>query len=439
MNLPTNGGPVNASVNDIEERLRDAYRAAAETIPPETVSGLRERVVRIGRAPGGGRARRVITGRVLVPLAAAAAVVAAAVLVPAFESGVLAGHGGAAARAGRGQGSAMPSAVPGHAVRATASGKPGRALAVPPGAPPFFFTSDGGPGTTLYVYSTATAGVVARIAPPHPGDNFDGIAATSDPLRYVVATGHNFSCGTRLYTLRLSTGGQPAGYTPLSVPSLPEDLFSLAVTPGARFLAYAGQFCADAGGGQGDIGYVNLATGAISRWTAPKQEDIGSLSLSASGHEIGFTVQPTKLFQPVAGVLAGNAPSGALARSAQAIVSGNQLTPAGTVPEAAALSSGGRTMYVCGAGVSLGNTPPPATPDPLLTFSGGTLTHTAHLAGAGSCGLSLDPSGRYLLAQTSGGYGTGTPTVQLIDVATGKATTLPVPTASLQQGVQIFW
>ncbi len=431
---------MNGSVNDIEERLRDAYRAAAQTIPPEAVGGLDERVVRIGRAAGVGRARRVMSGRVLLPVAAAAAVVAAAAAVPAFESGLLAGHGSAAQRSGGGPGAAIPSAIPRHPSRGTKGGKPDRTLAVPPGAPAFFFASDGGPGTTLYVYSTATARVVARITPPHPGDIFDGIAATSGPLRFVVATGHNYSCGAHLYTLRLTADGQPAGYTPLPVPSLPEDVISLAATPDAQFLAYAGDECADQGGGQGDIGLVNMDTGAISRWTAPKQEDIGSVSVSDNGTEIAYTVGQTKLFEAEAGLLATDSPGGTLSRSAQVIVSGTQLRPAGTVPEGAALSPDGRAMYVCGGGVSVGNTPPPATPDPLLTFTDGTLTHTAHLSAAGGCGLSVDPSGGYLLAQTWDGYSTTSPPMlQLIDLATGKATMLPVPPASLQDGVQVSW
>jgi hypothetical protein len=437
MNLPTNGGPVNGSVNDIEERLRDAYRAAAQTIPPEAAGGLDERVVRIGRAAGGGRARRVMSGRVLLPVAAAAAVVAAAVLVPTFESGLLAGHGSAAPGAGRGPGAAKPSAIARHPSRATKGGKPNRTLAVPPGAPAFFFASDGGSGTTLYVYSTATARVVARITPPHPGDIFDGIAATSDPLRFVVATGHDASCGARLYALRLTADGQPAGYTPLPVPSLPEDVIALAATPDGRFLAYAGDECADQSG-QGDIGLVNMGTGAISRWTAPKQEDIGSVSVSGNGTEIEFTVGQTQLFNAEAGLLATGAPGGTLAQNAHVIVSNTQLRPAGTVPDGAALSPDGRTMYVCAGGVGIGNTPPPATPDPLLTFTGGTLTRTAHLGAAGPCELSLDPSGKYLLAQTSG-YNNIGPMLQRVDLATGKATRLPVPAASIQNGVQVSW
>jgi hypothetical protein len=87
---------VNVQVNDVESRLRDAYRAAGDTIAPESIRGLDELVARgaPGRA-GHGRARhghggprRLMHGRLLVPLAAAAAVVAVAVALPAVLSGV---------------------------------------------------------------------------------------------------------------------------------------------------------------------------------------------------------------------------------------------------------------------------------------------------------------------------------------------------------------
>lgn len=48
-----NGGPVNGQVSDIEDRLRDAYRAAADTIKPDDIRDLREPVTVIG----GGRRR----------------------------------------------------------------------------------------------------------------------------------------------------------------------------------------------------------------------------------------------------------------------------------------------------------------------------------------------------------------------------------------------
>jgi hypothetical protein len=437
---------VNSPVDDVETRLRDAYRAAAQTIPPGAIRDLPERVVRTGPASrGAGRRRRAINGRVMVPIAAAAAVVAAAVLVPAFESGLLAGHGSQAPRSGGGNGSASAPPVtqpPPKGTKPTSKPTPGERKSPsptgPPGAPAFFVSNDGGSGTTTYVYQTATGRVVAQIAVPQPDDIFNGVAPTANPLLYVVAIGHASECGSHLYYMRLTSDGQLSGYSPLPVPTLPEDVLSLAATPNAQFLAYVGEYCGGEGGNGGDVGYVNLATRAISRWTAPKQEDIGGLSLSASGAELTFTVGETKLFQAQTAVLATDSPSGgALSGSAQVIVSSTQLSPAGTVPEDGVLSPSGHTLYVCGAPVSLGSTPPPATPDPLVTFAGATLTHTTHLRGTGPCVISLDPSGRYLLAQTS--TGAGTPVVQLIDVATGRATILHVPTANREQGILLSW
>jgi DNA-binding beta-propeller fold protein YncE len=65
-------------VNTIEDRLRNAYRAATEPIRPENIPALPERATRPERAKT--RSRRA---RVLIPLAAAAGVVAVAAVIPA--------------------------------------------------------------------------------------------------------------------------------------------------------------------------------------------------------------------------------------------------------------------------------------------------------------------------------------------------------------------
>jgi YVTN family beta-propeller protein len=63
-------------VNTIEDRLRDAYRAATDTIRPDTIPALPERATRPKRSKTRPRAG------VLIPLAAAAAVVAVAAVIP---------------------------------------------------------------------------------------------------------------------------------------------------------------------------------------------------------------------------------------------------------------------------------------------------------------------------------------------------------------------
>jgi DNA-binding beta-propeller fold protein YncE len=64
-------------VNTIEDRLRDAYYAATETIRPDTIPALAERATRPKRSKS--RSRRP---RVLISLAAAAAVVTVAAVIP---------------------------------------------------------------------------------------------------------------------------------------------------------------------------------------------------------------------------------------------------------------------------------------------------------------------------------------------------------------------
>ena len=67
-------------MNTVEDRLRDAYRAAAETVRPETVLAQGVRGLRDDDPPRARRPRRwPARGRLLIPLAAAAAVAAVAI------------------------------------------------------------------------------------------------------------------------------------------------------------------------------------------------------------------------------------------------------------------------------------------------------------------------------------------------------------------------
>jgi len=79
-------------VNSIEDRLRDAYRDAAENVRPDTIRQLGGLSVTISRRPF--RRSRRITSRVIIPLTAATAVVVVAIamaviipqLLPALRS-----------------------------------------------------------------------------------------------------------------------------------------------------------------------------------------------------------------------------------------------------------------------------------------------------------------------------------------------------------------
>ena len=159
------------------------------------------------------------------------------------------------------------------------------------------------------------------------------------------------------------------------------------------------------------------------------------LSAPATIAQLGFVVQQTKLYAPLAGLLATDAPAGTVAERARVVVAqhfaieGGQVVQAGTVPDAAALTPDGGTLYVCGA-------TPDLTPDPLLAYSGGQVTASSLLAGTGPCSLSLDPSGRYLLAQSAAP--SGATMLQLFDLATGKVTNLPTHDISSQAG-PVIW
>lgn len=434
---PSTDEPSASELSAVEDRLRAAYRAAADTIEPEGIAGLNPPVT-AGRTRSRGRSRGrspAGRGRVLVPLAAAAAIVTIAVGVPAMRTRLPA----AAPRA---------TAVPQATVIGTGRTLPGpaaRGPAIPPGAPPFYVTAPEG-ANTVVVFAAATGKTVATVPAPHSGDNFYGIAATGDPSLYVAAVGHAYQCGTHLYSLRLGTSGQFAGWRPLSVPSLPEDMFSLAVTPDSHYLAYAGEYCAGPDAGTGDIGFLNTAGAIVRRWTTPGNEDIASLSLSASGSQIGFVIQQTKLYVPLAGVLPTDRPAGPVAE--QAVWHYSVPGTSGRAPYAAAVTPDGGRFYVCEAAGG-------SAPDLMVTFSLRDLavsamqdhvapsrkpTASKTLAGSGPCALSLDPSGRFLLAETAGGDEAGSqPTMQLIDTRTGTVTSLPAGGISGQQGVWATW
>lgn len=409
---------MNRQLSNVEDRLREAYRAAADTIDPDRIRPFREPEAAVpSRRPGRVRRWPGARARMLVPLAAAAAIVAIAAGVPAVLS-----------------------RFPLSASRPQATQT---APAVPPGAPRFFVAVWSG-DTALNVYQTATAKLLATIQAPRESESFSGVAATGDPTRYVVAVGNNGSCGTKLYMLRLTAGGQFAGVTPLAVPSLPrEQVFSLAVTPDARYVAYAGQYCSGPNLALSDIGFVNLAGKSVRRWMAPASEWFVSLSLTANGSRIGFVIRQTGEYEPAAGILPTSGPAGSVADDAlfvdaqRLVIAHSKIVPTGTVPAgavpgAAAIASDGRALYICGV-------PSGAGADPLLTYSGGKLAQRGTLAGGGSCVLSLDPSGRFLLAQTSTAAGHATVRLELIDLASGSVTPLHARGYYAPQDVTFTW
>jgi hypothetical protein len=338
-------------VNVTEKRLRDAFRADAETVRPETLpplstasgaapageSGHTARRVRgqRGRAswrargrPGPIRPEDGRTGRarrIVYPAAAAAGVTAivvlAAVLVPrALDSGRAAGQAGRPARG----------SVAGRA----AGGRD--AL----GYPRFFVAADTGTNV-LEVRSAVTGAEVARLRAP-AGVTFSSVSAAGSP-RFVVAGWGASACSTLLYQFRLSPAGRPGPLMPFAGGSVPGDMITnLAVSDSGRILAYGSQSCT-AGGPHATATLVvrNLATGHATRWRFPQQQDISSISLSGDGSLLGYTVGETKLFPSLAAVVPTSAPSGPLAGRSHVVVPGQ----ADTNITSAVLSPDGRTLW----------------------------------------------------------------------------------------------
>lgn len=264
-------------MNSLEDRLREAYREAAQTVRPETIRDLAGLPGLPGRtavtSPGARRphARRV---QLAAPLAAAAAiaviVVTAAVAVPRIWPGRTAG-GGAVAQ-------------PGY-VAAVVQGRDG--------------------STALEVISTATGQVLGRIVAPRPSLHFISVAALGSDRRFVAEAGATNNhknargCGAWLYQFRLTAQGQPSALTPLDVPEVagwPVPM-ALAASADGNTVAYTTARCTeDPDPGDravGHVGVISLRSATVRTWGFKFPAGPTSLSLSADGRLLSFVSDPS--------------------------------------------------------------------------------------------------------------------------------------------------
>ena len=244
----------------MEDQLREAFRAAAETVTDRDLPGLpapRDRSWMARRLPEWAPRARV---RAVIPVAAAACValiVAATVVVPRVVAG--SPDGG------------------------TATG-----LA---GAPRFFAGVTGkSQDNALNIYRSATGRVVASVPAPRPDREFEAVARLGGDRTYVAAavTGSR-ACSTQLYRFTISPGGRPSGLTPLSVPQITGMVEELAGSADGNVLAYKAGLCAPP---YQLTGVIHLATRQITTWsygTGGLQPPMdGDLSLTADGSVLGF-------------------------------------------------------------------------------------------------------------------------------------------------------
>jgi len=425
-------------VSTLEDRVRAAFRADAETVLPDAVPGPPARPAR--SRPRRSRPRWV---RFLIPLAAATAV-AAVVVGVSMAVPELRGPGH---RAGTPASSAPFSPVPKYplptsgplpapVLGAMASrGVPASAPA--PGVPRNYVTNESIASTVndqLAVRDTATGAVVGRISPP--GDDlFASITAVAGDRTFVTAvTGHGCT-DSRLYQFRLNDQGQPGPLEPLHVTvpgSISQIGGDLAITPDGRTIAYNAALC---GRAENEVGVIDLATRQVATWAVPLDPrdnlatQVMGLSLSADGSLLGF-----ETFSG-ARVLNTGAPGGSVFQRGR-MISRTALW--------AALGASDATLYTCA--VSPDTTPLPRTGG--VTYAaapldGGQPKVIARRTGLPSpqCWASLDPSGGYLLVEypVHGPYplDAGYVRAGVLNLRTGRLT--PTPAASFSGPEDIAW
>jgi dipeptidyl aminopeptidase/acylaminoacyl peptidase len=294
-------------VNTLEERLRDAYRAAADTVRPEAVlpSAILSPPGRARRRPGRSPSRR----RPLIPLAAAAAVIAVAAAVAVL----------------------LPRAAPG-----LGRGHPADGLAtpVPPTTPAFFVEMNWSQTPSMYVANATTGAQGAQISLPFPAADLTSVA-TGDGQTFVVAATAQGSCSTTLYRFSLAANGTPGAMTAFTkVAGQISDPWDMAVSAGSQFIAYQTmacnhlspeQFVKAAKDGQTQRGYLsvlNTVTGQTKQWTYQTKLDeflpaTGNVSISANGSVVGFSNE----------VIDTDAAPGSLAAHARVVATDGEFGP----------------------------------------------------------------------------------------------------------------
>ena len=396
-------------MKEIEARLRDAFRADAETIkatPGLDVDEVRElggRPTRGGGA-GSGPTGQAARGKIALPLATAAAV---AVIVAATAI-------------------VVPRVWPGH-VGGHQSGGPARAFA---GRPKFIVVSTTTPNApgVLEVISSASGRVIGTLVPPKPRQYFTAVTALGNDRTFVVAVSAPNRCVTWLYQFSLGAAGRPTGLAPFEVPKLSGAelnqagpvFMDLAASANGRLVAFTTVKCS---GSQGHVGVIDVRTRSVKLWSfgggyvAPL-----GVSLSANGGVLGLV----SFSHPdnghggteidTAWTLRTNSPAGPLTRYYRRVYDSLTFTTT-----AVTVSSTGTVVFAATHRAVV--TPGLVKIISVRTSSGAPFGRPYVFAGRDVyvVGLTLDTSGRYLLVYGwhRSGKTSEYPAAE-IDLATGR-------------------
>jgi hypothetical protein len=405
-------------VSRIEERLREAFKADAETIRPGAVRDLDDLAVRRSR-PARKAHRRA---RFVVPLAAAAAVsviaVVAAMVVPRLPPGQR--QAGPTSAQNRRQSQSGPSA------------------ATVPYAK--FFIALTGDGTSLGVGNATTGALVARIMPPRPDLDFSGLA-TGDGHTFVatlwLAAGG--SCKTWLYQFTLNGQGQPSALTPFAaLPETSQQLGGLAVSQNGQTLAYLTTGCPSS-----HIAYLavlNIATKQTRQWAVPERNSIGSLSLTANGNLLAYSDALIKFVTSAVSVLPADAAPGTAADRSRIVEQAARFGSSAEITSDVITPDGSALYFTTNlTGAALANEGSHETWQlrvaDLATRQPRTVKSFAGFTGS----ISAGPSVRYLLLQLRPALVAASQSVRLarLDIASGQIAYLRAPW--IGSGASIAW
>jgi hypothetical protein len=307
----------------------------------------------------------------------------------------------------------------------------------------------------LQVRDSATGALVAQDLSVQA----TGLAALADGRTFVIAEPVGQSCATRLYQVRLNGRGQPGALSPLPVPVLPGELWSLTASGNGKVLGYAISGCSK--GDPGYIGVVHVRSGRTTRWgnlelggVSPGSVGLnGELSLSANGRLLAFPAFGLSANSTITSkgvrVLPVNAPPGTIAQRSR-IVRGGAYPPFRPLLASAVLSAGGRTLYTC---TILRQSQHAVRIAADRTSTGRRRRALARLTvtgkpPAGSCPMALDGPGKHLLVPYSVHFSRNpevAPKLRIarVTISTGRVKILKVrlPAGGMQpaDGLLIAW
>jgi hypothetical protein len=300
------------------------------------------------------------------------------------------------------------------------SGQPA-ATAAPVAQPRFFGDTEGsGEGNgPLQVRAAGTGRLVWQPERSTSADDVTGLSAAGTGS-FVVALNGARPCTTRLYRVRLNAGGRAGALAPLG-PTLPGELWSLAVGDGGQVIGYAISGCSK--GAAGYLGVLHVSTDRTRQWGGMSLGGVsagtlalqGQLSMSASGRLLGFAADTLSqadglITAQSVRVLNTGAAAGSVAERARIVYrKAAARTAGGSGLAAASLSPAGTSVYVCLQSVTRTesiakivrygtNTGTPRRT--VATFTGrGAAQGSAPQASCSS--MALDTTGRFLLVPYS--------------------------------------